>query len=96
MNGAAEIARKLHRPGPVETKLVTKRLALGFRHGLADNLAQRIAESGAHGEGDDQDRQHDEQGLGEAARDEGERRGNRASGAHARAMGVGQRCDGND
>ena len=72
-SGAAEIAGELHRPGRVEAKLVAKRLALGFRHRLADDLAQRIAKRRAHGKGDEQDRQHDEQGLRETARDEGER-----------------------
>ena len=69
MQRAAKIAGELHRPGRVEAKLVAKRLALLFRHSLADDLAQRIAERSAHGKGDDQDRQHDEHGLGEAARE---------------------------
>ena len=51
---------------------MAKRLALGFGHRLADDLAQGIAERRAHGKGDDQDRQHDEHGLGEPARDEAE------------------------
>ncbi len=84
MNGAAEIARKLHRPGRVEPELMAKRLALGFGHRLADDLAQRIAERRAHGKGDDEDRQHDEQGLGETARDEGGACGNRF---HGRSRG---------
>ena len=63
MQRAAEIAGELHRPGRVEAELMAKRLALGLRHRLAHDLAQRIAERGAHGKGDDEDRQHDEHGL---------------------------------
>ena len=74
MNRAAEIARELHRPGRIEPELVAKLLALGFGHRLAHDLAQGIAERGVHGKGDDEDRQHDERGLGEAAREKGEPR----------------------
>ena len=80
MSGAGEITRELRRPGPVEAKLVLELFALGFRHRLAHDLAQRIAERGANGKGDDEDRQHDEQSLGETARDEGGACGNRFHG----------------
>ena len=77
----AEIARKLHRPRAVEAKLMGELLPLGFRHGLAHNLAQRIAERSPDGKGDDQDCQHDERRLHEAAPDKGKTRGDGCHGS---------------
>ena len=71
---AAEIARELHRPRVVQPEFLAQRLALGFRHRLAHDLAQRIAECRAHGKGNRQDRQHDERGLSQAPREEGKPR----------------------
>ena len=67
----AEIARKLRRPWGVEAKLVTQLGALGFRHRLAHDLTQGIAERALHRKGDHGDRQHDENGLASALGEEG-------------------------
>ena len=56
--GVAEIAAELDGPWCIEPKLVTKRRALGFGHGLSHDLAQRIAEGRPHREGDDRDDEH--------------------------------------
>ena len=47
--------------------------ALGLRHRLAHDLAQRIAERPLHGKGNHRDRQHDENGFRRALPDEGQR-----------------------
>ena len=47
--------------------------ALGFRHRLAHDLAQRIAERSLHGKGDYRDGQHDENGFRRPLPDEGQR-----------------------
>src|SRR5262245_56090344 len=63
LDRAAEIARKLHRPGRIEPKLVAKGGAFGLRHRLSDDLTQRIAERCPHRESDDGNDQHDEKSL---------------------------------
>lgn len=72
----AEIAPVIARYDEAEefpAELMAKLGALGFRHRLAHDLAQRIAERSLHGKGDYRDGQHDQNGFRRPLPDEGQR-----------------------
>src|SRR6188472_3683636 len=83
MQRAADITGELHWPRRIEAKLMAKLLAFGLGHRLSHDLTQRVAEAGADSKSNDQNSQHDEQGLGEAAPEKGNACGERFYRGHA-------------
>jgi hypothetical protein len=65
---------------------MVKLLAFGLGYRLSHDLTQRIAEAGADSKSNDQNSQHDEQGLGEAAPEKGKSCGKRSYGGHANRL----------
>lgn len=83
VGGAFQIAAELHRPGPIEPELVAESGPFGLGDGCAGHLPHGIAEAGADGKGDHQDRQHDEERLHQTAKQKYQRL---AEDIHRRAL----------
>ena len=71
-HGIGDEARELDRKRAVEAEVGTQLLALLRRRVLAEDVGDRIADVLEQHERDERHRQHDEDGLDESAKDEGE------------------------
>ena len=77
LHGVADEACELDREGALEAEIGAQLLALLRRRVLTQDVGDRIADVLEQHEGDERHRQHHEDGLDEAAKDEGKHGGGR-------------------
>ena len=70
LRGVADEARELHREGLIQPQVLAQCGALFFGRVLAQQVGDRVADVLEQHEGDEGHRQHDDDGLDQAAKDE--------------------------